>query len=802
MSRNTDQSICENTTTSAYFGSNNKPKRSKQTTESLVTETFPSIPQKPTRRKTRTSDLSLPPKASSPDSTRNRKLQPSRIKDSGGEDGESFISDVRSKDGRTRASDRITNSKKTNIKVNSESKSSTIDITRTGRVGSPRSPSEDDTEASQRDRGAASHSNKDVQKYHKQSSSRVPSKRKSADIIDRNGKLSSPKSKERNSSSVKTGPSQEKAERKQQVGDSADLEAIHASIPKAKLPSPSEEVNDAKKFGYRTAVPNQRVPTSAGGKLPPVGAENCLAGLSFVFTGILETLSREDGQELVKRYGGKVTAAPSKKTNYVVLGTDAGPKKVATIRANSIKTIDEDGLFELIRRLPAHGGDGRAAAAVERKRQLEEQNVIEMAAQMNREEMTLQARKHEQPELLNNSNPENFAIESRLWTVKYAPSQIGQICGNKTQVEKLQNWLRNFPKNEKTGFRLAGKDGSGTYRAVMIHGRPGIGKTTAAHLVAKAEGYDIVESNASDSRSKKLVETGLKGVLSTTSIQGYFAGQGHEVRSSMKKLVLIMDEVDGMSAGDRGGAGALAAVCRKTQIPIILLCNDRRTPKMKPFDYITYDLPFRRPTTDQIRSRIMTIAYREGLKISPNVINALIEGSGADIRQIVNMLSTAKLDKSVVDFDQGKNMSRAWEKHIILKPWDIAGTILGSAMFAPSSRASLNDKIELYFNDHEFSYLMLQENYLGTSPSQANQHTGKERTVKVLELVDKAANSISNGDLVDAMIHGSQQHWSLMPTHATFSFVMPASFVYGSLAGHQTRFTQWLGKNSNQGENI
>jgi replication factor C subunit 1 len=70
--------------------------------------------------------------------------------------------------------------------------------------------------------------------------------------------------------------------------------------------------------------------------------------------------------------------------------------------------------------------------------------------------------------------------------------------------------------------------------------------------------------------------------------------------------------------------------------------------------------------------------------------------------------------------------------------------------------------------------------------------------LKLLELASEAADSISDGDLVDRMIHGSQQHWSLMPTHAVFSFVRPASFVAGSQAGHQTRFTAWLGKNSNQ----
>jgi replication factor C subunit 1 len=44
------------------------------------------------------------------------------------------------------------------------------------------------------------------------------------------------------------------------------------------------------------------------------------------------------------------------------------------------------------------------------------------------------------------------------------------------------------------------------YRAVMVTGPPGIGKTTSAHLCAKLEGFTPIELNASDARSKKLVE--------------------------------------------------------------------------------------------------------------------------------------------------------------------------------------------------------------------------------------------------------------------------------------------------------
>ena len=596
---------------------------------------------------------------------------------------------------------------------------------------------------------------------------------------------------------TKKDPAASKAE---PVETSKEIDDILHNIPTVRPPTPPPKSDEPVKFKFQGHAQRAVPPPGAGTKEIPLGAENCLAGQTFVFTGILDSLGREEGQELVKRYGGHVTTAPSSKTSFVVLGNDAGPKKLETIRKLNIKTINEDGLFELIRKLPANGGDSKAALKNEQKKQKEEAKIREMTAEMEREERRLDraggagtgtSRKPAASGTGANS-------DSRLWTVKYAPSAMNQICGNKTQVEKLQRWLREWPKNQRLGFRMAGKDGSFNFRAVIIHGPPGIGKTTAAHLVAKMEGYDILESNASDTRSKKLVETGLRGVLDNTSLLGYFAGDERKVDATKKKLVLIMDEVDGMSAGDRGGVGALAQVCKKTKIPMILVCNDRRLPKMKPFDHVTYELPFRRPSANDIRSRIASICFREGLKLPPQVIDALIEGSHSDIRQIINMISQVKLDQEALSFDQSKAMTKAWEKHIILKPWDIASKMLSPGMFGETSNKTLNDKIELYFNDHEFSFLMIQENYLKARPTLASKYSGKEHQLKALELADKAAESISDGDLVDRMIHGSQQQWSLMPVHAVFSAVRPASFMHGNLNGPAS-FTSWLGNNSKQG---
>lgn len=632
-----------------------------------------------------------------------------------------------------------------------------------------------------------------------------PARKRKSEVFDKDEDYdvkTSPKKVTQAKAAPRT-PKKPRASAKTDRPESKEIQDIFDSIPTIRPPSPPRPTGEKAKFNFAAHAQRSRSPVAGGADIPQ-GADNCLAGLSFVFTGVLDTLGRDEGQNLVKKYGGKVTGAPSSKTSYVVLGADAGPKKLSTIKQHNLKTINEEGLFELIRRLPANGGDGKAAEQYEAKKKAEEEKIRAMAAEIDREEkrkataMRNAAPSGPQPPSSSQSTTQSTKIDDRLWTTKYAPTSINMICGNKGVVEKLQNWLRDWHKHAKAGFNKPGKDGSGIYRSVMIHGPPGIGKTTAAHLVAKLEGYDVVETNASDTRSKKLVENGLLGVLDTTSLQGYFSGAGKKVESAKKNLVLIMDEVDGMSAGDRGGVGALASIAKKTHIPLILICNERRLPKMKPFDHVTYELPFRRPTAEQIRARLSTICFREGLRIPPQVLDSLIEGTNADIRQVINMLSTVKLDQSNLDYEKGKEMSKAWEKHIVLKPWDIVGKILSAQMFSPSSKATLNDKIELYFNDHEFSPLMLQENYLKTRPALAGAYHGREQKLKQLELMDNAASSISDGDLVDRMIHGTQQQWSLMPTHAVFSFVRPASFTYGNMM-ERPGFTTWLGQNSKQG---
>ena len=58
-------------------------------------------------------------------------------------------------------------------------------------------------------------------------------------------------------------------------------------------------------------------------------------GLTFVITGILESIEREEAADLIQRYGGKVTRSVSKKTSYVIIGQDPGESKLSKVHCNA-----------------------------------------------------------------------------------------------------------------------------------------------------------------------------------------------------------------------------------------------------------------------------------------------------------------------------------------------------------------------------------------------------------------------------------------------------------------------------------
>jgi DNA ligase (NAD+) len=80
---------------------------------------------------------------------------------------------------------------------------------------------------------------------------------------------------------------------------------------------------------------------------PERAAAGELQGLTFVLTGTLPSLSREDAKELIEKHGGKVSGSVSKKTNYLVAGTEAG-SKLDRAGELGVPVIDEQQLKEML----------------------------------------------------------------------------------------------------------------------------------------------------------------------------------------------------------------------------------------------------------------------------------------------------------------------------------------------------------------------------------------------------------------------------------------------------------------------
>lgn len=70
----------------------------------------------------------------------------------------------------------------------------------------------------------------------------------------------------------------------------------------------------------------------------------------------------------------------------------------------------------------------------------------------------------------------------------------------------------------------------------------------------------------------------------------------HHRTLNAKKRLVIMDEVDGMSTGDRGGIVELTKIIKSSLIPIICICNDRESQKVRPLTSCCYDLTFSKPS--------------------------------------------------------------------------------------------------------------------------------------------------------------------------------------------------------------
>mmetsp|Transcript_56207 Transcript_56207/g.159539 ORF Transcript_56207/g.159539 Transcript_56207/m.159539 type:complete len:936 (+) Transcript_56207:19-2826(+) len=326
---------------------------------------------------------------------------------------------------------------------------------------------------------------------------------------------------------------------------------------------------------------------------------------------------------------------------------------------------------------------------------------------------------------------------------------------------------------------------------LCLHGPPGIGKTTTCRLVAKLHGgYEVLEYNASDARGMKIIQAMAEGIADNTTIS--FAGPGKRKAPGLtSRAVIVMDEVDGMGAGDRGGNAALIKMIKKTRNPIICICNDSHSPKVRSLAFSCYDLKFTRPTKATVAQRCAQIARSEGLQVEENALEELAESCGSDMRMVLNqlqMLAKSPLYKSVgVNYMDMKQKLREISKDqgIMMTTFQACQKLLSTS---EGARLSFRDRLDLFFVDHSIMGLLIQENYL-------NAVGRKPVDVDLLTRCAYSADLMTLGDMMNARVRGNQE-WSLLPDIGLASCVYPAHITNGFLSFPS--FPSFLGKYSTQ----
>ncbi|GAB4817566.1 hypothetical protein N2152v2_004612 [Parachlorella kessleri] len=585
-------------------------------------------------------------------------------------------------------------------------------------------------------------------------------------------------------------------------------------------------------------------------KEPPRGHPDCLTGKTFVFTGVLDSLKREEAADFVKRHGGKVTTNVSSRTAFLVAGQYSGRSKFAAARAHNVRITNEEGLFTLVRAAP----DPQAATDMDLDQQQQPAGQQQPDQKQQQQGQAVKGAKQEPqpaaplgaPSFYGGARPQQptsalaalnsmgrapgaaapsggaaaggaaaaapAAAGNELWVEKWRPKIFHELVGNNGLVATLQQWLKDWELVQLHGQEPQPPPGSGSgpkreklvadlkKKAVLLSGPPGIGKTTSALIVCRALGYEPVEVNASDTRGKAdaAVVKGVGGKLANAVKElSTNRAVSYDVHGRRKKLCLIMDEVDGMSAGDRGGVADLIQTIKKSRVPIICICNDKYSPKLKSLRNAVLELDFRKPTTQQISRRMMEICQKEGLSMNQATMDALVQTANGDLRLVLGQLQMIRLRAKALSYDQVRSGGFGTAKDFEMSPFEAARKLLSP----DCDSLSLGDQLDLVFQDMDLVPLLVQENYVNHRPRLASSEVAR------LKILAKAADSISAGDVATRRVR-QYQNWSLMPFAAAMGSVTPAAWVRGNrevLGIHPgennfPRFTAWLGNNSSSGK--
>ena len=200
------------------------------------------------------------------------------------------------------------------------------------------------------------------------------------------------------------------------------------------------------------------------------------------------------------------------------------------------------------------------------------------------------------------------------------------------------------------------KKGLLTKRGVYVYGAPGCGKTHFVREVLKKLDYDIISYDAGDIRNKSIIDMITKHNMSDKNIISMF-------RKKVQKIAIIMDEIDGMNSGDKGGINALIKLIRPkktkkqkkentTMIPIICIGNYHIDKKIKELMKVCTTIELKTPSAPQMSHMIGLLMP----KLDTNISKTLITFFQGDLRKLKSTFNIYKNQQSILRNQIIKNL--------------------------------------------------------------------------------------------------------------------------------------------------